>query len=233
MHAMGFKASMITIHRPSMLLPEEVLLKHLDFPDLAFRETTIMDDCIYPGDRSVNIGYYNDNIVICEDYLLTTSLEVTDDPVTLAEYEQVLSSLFPGSEVLTVACHSSVNYHLYSLVKDGKRLRFKRIVASGPVLEHGDRLKEEEAIYASSRVIDGKRFFESRRQNNSHAVTEDQLMEEFAFGVAKRHLGVKISSGEESNLMFNTPFKKFTKMPPRPPVPAAKIRQAKFWWKIW
>ena len=216
-----------------MLLPEEVLLKHLDFSDLAFRETTIMDNCIYPGDRSVNIGYYNDNIVICEDYLLTTSLEVTDDPVTLAEYEQVLSSLFPGSEVLTVACHSSVNYHLYSLVKDGKRLRFKRIVASGPVLEHGDRLKEEETLYAASRVIDGKRFFESRRQNNSHAVTEDQLMEEFAFGVAKRHLGVKISSGEESNLMFNTPFKKFAKMPPQPPVQPVKSRQMRRWWEIW
>ncbi|MDO6429130.1 hypothetical protein Q4E93_00935 [Flavitalea sp. BT771] len=230
---MGFKASMITIHRPSMLLPEEVLLKHLDFSDLAFRETTIMDSCIYPGDRSVNIGYYNDNIVICEDYLLTTSLEVTDDPVTLAEYEQVLSALFPGSEVLTVACHSSVNYHLYSLVKDGKRIRFKRIVASGPVLEHGDRLKEEETIYAASRVIDGKRFFESRRQNDHHAVTEDQLMEEFAFGVAKRHLGVKISSGEESNLMFNTPFKKFAKMPPQSAVLAAMDRQTRPWWKIW
>jgi len=233
MQTMGFKASMIIVHRPSVLLPEEVLLKHLDFPDLAFRETTIMEDCIYPGDKSVNIGYYNDNIVICEDYLLTTSLEVTDDPVALAEYEQVLSSLFPGSEVLTVACHSSVNYHLYSLVKDGKRLRFKRIVASSPVLEHGDRLKEEETIYAASRVIDGKRFFESRRQNNTHAVTEDQLMEEFAFGVAKRHLGVKISSGEESRLMFDTPFKKFARMPSQPPVQMAKGGRTRPWWKMW
>jgi len=216
-----------------MLLPEEVLLQHLDFPDLAFREITIMDSCIQPGDRSVNIGYYNDNIVICDDYLLTTTLEVTDDPVTLADYELVLSSLFPGSEVLTVACHSSVNYHLYSLVKDGKRLRFKRIVASGPVLEHGERLKEEETIYAASRVIEGKRFFDSGRQNNTHAVTEDQLMEEFAFGVAKRHLGVKISSGEESTLMFETPFKKFARMPPRPPAPMGKDRQTRPWWKVW
>ena len=74
---MGFKASMIIIHRPSMQLPEEVLLEHLDFNDLVFRETTTLDSCLYPGDKTVNIGYFNDNIVICDDYLLTTSLETT------------------------------------------------------------------------------------------------------------------------------------------------------------
>ncbi|MBN9386178.1 MAG: hypothetical protein J0H74_35800 [Chitinophagaceae bacterium] len=227
---MGHKASMIIIHRPSMLLPEEVLLEHLDFNDLVFRENTIMDSCIYPGDKSVSIGYYNNNIVICEDYLLTTSLETTDDPVTLAGYEKILTDLFPGSEILTVACHSSVNYHLYSLVRDGKKLRFKRVVATGPVLEHGTRLKEEEPLYATSRVIEGKRYFESRRQDHLIAVTEDQLMEDFAFGVAKRHLGVKISSGEENALMFETPFKKFIQAPPLPPAKKAAVRP---WWKFW
>jgi hypothetical protein len=229
---MGFKASMIIVHRPSMQLPEEVLLEHLDFNDLVFRETTTMDSCLHPGDKTVNIGYYNDSIVICEDSLLTTSLEVTDDPVALAGYEQALTELFPGSEILTIACHSSVNYHLYSLARDGKRLRFKRIVASGPILEHGQRLAEEEPIYASSRVIDGKRFFETRRQNNTQAVTEDQLMEEFAFGVAKRHLGVKISSGQEKALMFETPFRKFAPMPPAPPAKKNATRP-KPWWLFW
>jgi len=227
---MGHKASMIIIHRPSMLLPEEALLEYLNFNDLIFSETTTMDSCIYPGDKSVSIGYYNDNIVICEDYLLTTSLETTDDPVTLAGYEQILTALFPGSEILTVACHSSVNYHLYSLVRDGKKLRFKRIVASGPILEHGDQLEEEKPLYASSRVIEGRRFFERRQQEHTHAVTEDQLMEDFAFGVAKRHLGVKISSGEENALMFGTPFSKFTKAPSAPP---AKKAAARPWWKFW
>jgi hypothetical protein len=227
---MGHKASMIIIHRPSMLLPEEVLLEHLDLNDLIFRETTIMDSCIYPGDKSVSIGYYNDSMVICEDYLLTTSLETTNDPVNLAGYEQTLTALFPDSEILTIACHSSVNYHLYSLVQGGKKLRFKRVVASGPVLEHGEWLKEEEPIYAASRVVEGRRYFESRRQDHLIAVTEDQLMEDFAFGVAKRHLGVKISSGEENTLMFETPFKKFTKAPPAPAIRKAAARP---WWKFW
>ena len=222
---------MIIVHRPSTLLPEEALLEHLELNDLIFRGTTTMDSCIYPGDKSVSIGYFNDNIVICEDYLLTTSLEITDDPVTLAGYEQTLTSLFPGCEILTVACHSSVNYHLYSLARDGKRIRFKRVIASGPILEHGMRLPEEEPIYASSRVIDGKRFFETRRlDHTTHAVTEDQLMEDFAFGVAKRHLGVMISSGEEDELMFGTPFKKFTKAPPAVPVKKVAARP---WWRFW
>ena len=231
---MGFKASMIIVHRPSMLVPEEVLLDRLALSELVFRETTNMDRCIYPGDKSVNIGYFNDSIVICDDYLLTTSLEITDDPAALADYEQVLTSLFPGSEILTIACHSSVNYHLYSLARDGERVRFKRVVASSPILEHGQLLEEEQEIYASSRVIDGKRLFEGRTSDHNQAVTEDQLMEDFAFGVAKRHLGVKISSGEEGALMFDTPFKKFAKALPEMAGGMTRRREpGRRWWKLW
>jgi len=230
---MGFKASMIIVHRPSMLLPEEVLLEHLALPDLVFRETTNMDSCIYPGDQSVNIGYFNDSIVICDDYMLTTSLEITDDPAALADYEQVLSALFPGSEILTIACHSSVNYHLYSLARDGERVRFKRVVASSPILEHGQLLEEEKQIYASSRVINGRRLFEGRLTDHNQAATEDQLMEDFAFGVAKRHLGVKISSGEEGALMFETPFKKFAKALPEMAGMTRRRDPGRRWWKLW
>ncbi|HEY4205944.1 MAG TPA: hypothetical protein VGM31_03985 [Puia sp.] len=223
---------MIIIHRPLRFVPEDGLLKHLGLNDLEFRETTIMEHCIYPEDKSINIGYYNENIIICEDYLLTSSLEVTDDPMGLAGYEAVLTSLFPGSEILTVACHASVNYHLYSLVKNGQKLRFKRVIASSPILEYGERLAEEEVIYADSRVIEGRRLFDSRWKNNHHhhTITEDQLMEDFAFGVAKRHLGVKISTEETEALMVATPFRKFVKTPPRPLKQARTLRS---WWKFW
>ena len=216
-----------------MLVPEEVLLDRLALSELVFRETTNMDRCIYPGDKSVNIGYFNDSIVICDDYLLTTSLEITDDPAALADYEQVLTSLFPGSEILTIACHSSVNYHLYSLARDGERVRFKRVVASSPILEHGQLLEEEKQIYASSRVVDGKRLFEGRLTDHNQAVTEDQLMEDFAFGVAKRHLGVKISSGEDDELMFGTPFKKFAKAVPVMAGGLGRRNVGRRWWKLW
>ena len=228
---MCFKASMIIIHRPFRAVQAEALLRHLNFNDLEFRETTTMENCIYPEDKSISIGYYNDNIIICEDYLLTGHLEVTDDPVSLAGYEEMLSHLFPDSEILTVACHASVNYHLYSLVKNGEKLRFKRVIASSPILEYGDRLAEEEVIYAESRVIEGKRLFDSRKEDHhNHAITEDQLMEDFAFGVAKRHLGVKISSGEENILMAGTLFRKFVKAPPKPLKTVSALRS---WWKFW
>jgi hypothetical protein len=222
---------MIIVHRPSRAVQEEMLLRLLDFNDLEYRETTTMESCIFPGDKSISIGYYNDNIIICEDYLLTSNLEVTDDPASLAGYEQALSGIFPGSEILTVACHGSVNYHLYSLVKNGEKLRFKRVIASSPILEYGDRLAEEEVIYAESRVIEGKRLFENRKEDHlNHAITEDQLMEDFAFGVAQRHLGVKISSGQENALMERTPFKKFVKTPKLSLKPASRLRS---WWRFW
>src|SRR5690606_28659931 len=147
---------------------------------------------------------------ISDDYQLTTSLELSQTPHILSDYEKVLTDLFPDTEILTVACHSAVNYHLYSLVKNGQKLRFKKVVHGEPVIEYGERVEEEERVYAYSKIVDGQRMFRSTYKDDElYDNTEDQMMEDFAFGVAKRHLGVKISTSEDEELMFEIPFKKY------------------------
>jgi len=207
---MGFKASMIMIKQPSVNLDDKELLKELGFGNVIFSSNTTFEECIYPNDKSINIGYYNECLIISDDYQLTTLLELSKSPHLLSNYEKVLTSLYPDTEILTVACHSAVNYHLYSLVRKGQKLRFKKVVSGESLIEFGDRIEEEEKIYEYSKIIDGQRMFRSRYKDDEvYDNTEDQMMEDFAFGVAKRHLGVMISTSEDDELMFESPFKKY------------------------
>jgi hypothetical protein len=208
---MGFKASMITVKQPKTTVSDEELLKKLGFTNVTFSGDTTFEECMYPNDKTINLGHYNDCLIISDDYQLTTSLELSKTPQLLSNYEKVLTDLYPDTEILTVACHSAVNYHLYSLVKNGQKIRFKKVVHGEPIIEFGDRLEEEEIVYAYSKIIDGQRMFRSTYQDDEvYENTEDQMMEDFAFGVAKKHLGVMISTSEDEELMFEIPFKKYT-----------------------
>jgi hypothetical protein len=207
---MGFKASMIMVQRPATTISDEELLNNLGFTNVRFSGDTTFEECMYPGDKSVNLGHYNGCLIISDDYQLTTSLELSQTPHLLSDYEKVLTDLYPDTEILTVACHSAVNYHLYSLVKNGQKLRFKKVVHGEQIIGYGDRIEEEEKVYALSKIIDGQRMFRSPyTEKEIYDNTEDQMMEDFAFGVAKRHLGVMISTSEDEELMFETTFKKY------------------------
>src|SRR5690606_16769670 len=183
---MGFKVSMIKVQPPIATISDEELMNILGFTNVTFSGDTTFEECMYPSDKSVNIGHYNDCLIISDDYQLTTSLELSQTPHILSDYEKVLTDLFPDTEILTVACHSAVNYHLYSLVKNGQKLRFKKVVHGEPVIEYGERVEEEERVYAYSKIVDGQRMFRSTYKDDElYDNTEDQMMEDFAFGVAK------------------------------------------------
>jgi hypothetical protein len=208
---MGFKASMIIIKQPSVTIGDEELLTNLGFADVTFSGDTTLEECMYPNDKSINIGHYNDCLIISDDYQLTNLLELSKSPHLLSEYEMVLTNLYPDKEILTVACHSAVNYHLYSLVRNGQKIRFKKVVHGEPSIEFGERIGEEEKLYAYSKIINGQRMFRSTYKDEEvYEYTEDQMMEDFTFGVAKRHLGVMISTDEDEELMFETSFRKYT-----------------------
>jgi hypothetical protein len=210
---MGFKSSMVTVSNPSVAISERDLLDKLGCTDFEWVEDTTLEECMYPGDKSINIGYYNNCIIICDDYQFSEELEAAATIETAAGYEHTLSTLFPGSEILTTSCHSGVNFHLYSMVKDGKRIRFKQISSESSLREYGRHLQEEDEVYKLSKVVDGKRLFTSTyKEEEEYEYEEDQMMEAFTFGVAKRHLGVSLDNEESDALTFNTPFKKYKKV---------------------
>jgi len=152
-------------------------------------------------DGSISLGEYNNCLIICDDSAFTDLLASKVFANKLAPFEETLSAIFPGSEILTIACHSATNYHLYSLALNGKRLRYKGLDADTPRVEYGERLQEETDIYDRSRMINGVLLFAEgeAEDDDEFEYTEDQLMEDFAFGVAGRHLGSRIDEDDELN----------------------------------
>jgi hypothetical protein len=112
---MGYKCSMVIIKEPSGKLEDIELLEKLGFSKFSLKGFTTLDECIYPNDKTISIGEFNNCKIICDDYQLTSLLETSKKPEDLAAFEKSLSAIFSESEILTIACHSGVNFHLYSL----------------------------------------------------------------------------------------------------------------------
>ena len=68
---MSWKASMIIIQNPDNLQEDELILHALDMSERKYNYTTNLDECRYPRDQSINIGYYNSCVIICDDFQLT------------------------------------------------------------------------------------------------------------------------------------------------------------------
>ncbi len=202
---MGWKASMIIIENRDNFGDNQMILKTLGTGEYAFEKEWSLEECIQPGDRSVSIGYYNNNIIICDDYQITSdSLEGAKN-LDLTQTEQKLCTLFPASEIITVSCHSAINYHGYSVIENGIKKRLKVISSETPKVEFGQRVPEEEKIYESSYQV-GEECFWKHESDPEDDYAEDQLMEDFTFGMAKRRLGVAIDDDE---LFREVKFRKY------------------------
>ena len=76
------------------------------------------------------------------------------------------------------------------------------------MVEFGQRISEEEKIYSKSYQRDGANFWKDETDPEDE-FTENQLMEDFAFGIANRRLGVFIDQAESFELMEKVTFKKY------------------------
>ena len=199
---MGWNTSLIIIENNDNYSNENELLKSLGFNNFEQKENTTFDEILNPKDNQIGIGYYNGNLIICDGYLLTTKSLEESENLNLADYEKGLVKIFPKSEIVTVSCVSSVNFHGYSLIQSGEKKRLK-YVAEEMKQEFGSRFVEENEIYKNSYEEDGKLLW----KDEDDFYTEDQLMEDFTFKVAKRRLGVQIDMAEGEQLLNNVTFK--------------------------
>ncbi|MFT3794162.1 hypothetical protein [Flavobacterium sp.] len=199
---MGWKTSLIIIENKHHFTNDNALIEALGFDNLVYKREATFEETLHPEKNTFAIGYHRDNIIISDGHQLTNrGLEKTDG-LKLAKYEQNLTQLFPDAEILTVACYSTSNFHGYSLIQNGDRQRLK-IVGEGFKKEWGVPLAEENQLYQNATQQDGEWVW----QDDDDTLTEDQLMEDFTFTVAKRRLGVRLDEAEGEDLLENTPFK--------------------------
>jgi hypothetical protein len=204
---MGWNTSLIIIENKENYSNENELLKSLGFDCFEQKLNTTFDEILNPKDNQIGIGYYNGNLIICDGYLLTTKSLEESKNLNLIDYEKSLVKMFPKSEIVTVSCVSSVNFHGYSLIQNGIKKRLK-YVAEEMKQEFGNRFEEEIEIYKNSYLEDGKLLWKDENDEDDF-FTEDQLMEDFTFKVAKRRLGIQIDMEDGEDLFQNTEFKVF------------------------
>lgn len=204
---MGWKTSMVLIENRYGFTDEIALLKALGKANFEFDSEVSFEECLYPGDESINIGFHNNTIIICDDYQITEQT-IDVDNLQLTATDKALVSLFPQAEILAVSCHSVSNFHAYALIQRGLKTRVK-IAADGQVtMSLGEPFKEEKEIYARSYVEDGIKYWKDENYPDD-PYTEDSLLEEFTFGVAKRLLGVDLDTDKGFQLTQDITFKKY------------------------
>jgi len=202
---MGWNTSLIIIENKENYTNETELLNSLGFVNIDQKENTTFDEILNPKDNQIGIGYYNGNLIICDGYRLTTkSLDVSEN-LNLADYEKSLVKIFPKSEIVTVSCVSSMNFHGYSLIQNGEKIRFK-YVAEEIKQEFGNHFEQEIEIYRNSFEENGKLLWKDENEED-YFFSEDQLMEDFTFKIAKRRLGVQINMEDGEKLLNDVVFK--------------------------
>ncbi|MFK8005251.1 MAG: hypothetical protein AB8H03_02730 [Saprospiraceae bacterium] len=219
---MGWKASMLIIQNTSGVKTAEEVIEKVEHDYYELAGETTLESCINPRDKSIYIGFYKENIIVTMDaeYVLMSIIEGEGG------IEDRFNDLCPGGEIMGVFCQSTTNMHGYFLNKDGDRVRHKMISFEGPRLEYGERFEEEIEIYKDAKKDENGVEYWSYGENDSDRYEENQLMENFTFGVAKRLLGVQLDHTEGEDLMFQVKFKKFVKAENPAPKTEKKVEES-------
>lgn len=204
---MGWKTSLILIESKNYVISDDQILKALGIKEVKSEEASTFEACLYPQDGSIAIGRYNGNIIISDGFYITEKSLEMPRSLRMCREEKNLCKLFPDAEMVTVACHSTINYHGYSLIQNGKKLRLKTISDGASREQYGIRTPEEEKIYSTS-FNKKKANYWKNEMDPSEDLSEDQMMEDFTFEMAKRRLGVRLD-GPESDELFPQPFIKY------------------------
>lgn len=214
---MGWKASMLIVQNTSEVKTAEEVIQNIDDNYYEFVEEISLDSCINPRDEAIYVGFYQDNIILTFD-AENILMSILDGGSSI---EHKLAELCPDGETVGVFCQSTTNMHGYFINQNGDRVRHKLISFESPKMEFGEKIEEEIAIYDEAKVDENGVEYWQFGGEDSHKFEENQLMEKFTFGVAKRLLGVQLDHSEGDELMFQVKFKKFVQAePPSEGIPA-------------
>ena len=73
---------------------EASILKAIGKDDYILDKEELLENCLYPKDKSISIGYYKSNIIICDDYQITNNSLDKADSLNLTIEENNLSLTF-------------------------------------------------------------------------------------------------------------------------------------------
>jgi hypothetical protein len=212
---MGWKASLIIVHKPAPI-DNEVFLKQIGFTGLNKIADKTFEQVIDPEPNTLYIGTYKNNLLICVPELPSLLLEdVTTDT------EDRILELCPEAEICAVVLHSVVDLWGYAVTVNGEKIRTRAGSGDdGVFIEDGEPLPEELELLSK---LESEESFE-----------EDEGGEDFVFAVCKRYFGVELDRAGDD--LFETTLSgySFVKHPEQFDLPAPEtVEISKPWWKFW
>ncbi|RFM34638.1 DUF6928 family protein [Chitinophaga silvisoli] len=222
---MGWKTASLIISNVTTVDAEK-LLQELGIEQFKKTGDEPYDVAIYPKEQQIFVGIYHQHLVISSWQI--TELSFSKE---LSKYEQVLTALFPASEICTMQLHSGVNHWGYALIKNGEKIRVRCGNADeGTIIDFGEPLQEELALLSKSKLEGEKRMY---YLDGKEPYEECQVGENFVAEIYKRYTGVNLFEDDgifEFNLMgFETPKPGSVKKP----LSTSTLTTKKPWWKIW
>lgn len=112
--------------------------------------------------------------------------------------------------MLAMVLHSVVNLFGYAIYQNGELIRVRAGSADdGLIIEQGEPLPEEEALFAKSVLKDGERIYRTEINGQLEEFTEDTFGEEFVFDLSQRFLGSRFDQFDPWDLKMEkfTPIK--------------------------
>ncbi len=190
--------SFLIIENTENIKNDAVILGDLYSSDYKLVKESTLKDCKLPEDDQISIGYYKNQIILCDRMeLVNVILENSFDLTFEEEEEQRLVNFFPLSEILTVAHIEDYNFYGYSLIKKGVKKRIKLLVDSSNYVDIGAPLEEE--IYNNQLKDD-----ESKVVINN----EQQFVQQVIFTFLKNKLDIDFNETDSfefmNDIIFNT-----------------------------
>lgn len=191
--------SFLIIENTNNIKNDTAILEKLYDYQYEFIEESTLEHCKLPEEDQISIGYYKNQIILCDRMeLVNVILENSFDLTFEEEEEQRLVDVFPLSEILTLGYIKEYGFYGYSLIQKGIKKRIKLIVHQSNYVDIGKPLPEERY---NSRLIES--------DNVASVKKEEHLVKSTIFTLLKNKLGIDLNETEPFEFMNEVTFRTY------------------------
>lgn len=145
--------------------------------------------------NSLFIAYFNNCLMIFDNLKIT---EYINPSKQFSYSEARLVVNYPKSNILSLACSSTVNALIYSIISNKTKVRYNNISDMDDKTEFGEPTKVEQNIYNKAKLINNQYVWEE-------GIKESEMYEEFAFELLNEWIGVRLDkTALLDNISFST-----------------------------
>lgn len=193
--------------------PERVdeLLAKLGFVGYVSRKETTLD--LYPDEQTLLLGAYDKAVFIADQDII---FECIDALERHPFFHKVLS-IYPNGRLLMFALHSGNNVFGYAYYESGSLVRhLVGSLDSGVTADFGELQREEQPIFAKSKIVNGERVFTHEVSGFHFEGRIDQIGGRLVFEMASKFFGQPLDTARRASNLDGLKMELITKNEIRP-----------------